>query len=50
MTIKDLKEIINNIPEDAIVLLSTEDIYDIETVTIEKHSDGRVHLILSSDE
>lgn len=50
MTIKELKEIFQNLPEDAIVLLSAEDIYDIETVIIEKHRDGRVHLILSSDE
>lgn len=50
MTIKNLKEIIQTLPEDAIVLLSAEDIYDVETVTIEKHSDGRIHLILSSEE
>lgn len=50
MTIKDLTEIIKNIPEEAIVLLSTEDIYEVETVNIELHSDGRMHFILSSDE
>ena len=50
MTIKELKEIISNIPDEAIVLLDAEDIYDVETVTIERHNDGRVHLILSRDE
>lgn len=50
MTIKELKEIIQNLPETAIVLLSADDIYDVETIAIEKHRDGRVHLILSSDE
>ena len=50
MTIKDLKEIIFNAPEDAIVTLDTEDVYDLESVSIQYHSDGRVHLILSRDE
>lgn len=50
MTIKNLKEIIQNIPDEAIVLLSTEDVYDIETARIELHSDGRVHLILTNEE
>ena len=50
MTIKDLKEILQALPEEAIVLLSAEDIYDVESVTIEKHDDGRVHLILNAEE
>ena len=50
MTIKELSEIIKSIPEETIVLLSTEDIYEVETVNIELHRDGRIHFILSSDE
>ncbi len=49
MTIKDLKDIIQNLPDDAIVLLLSEDIYDVESVTIEKHDDGRMHLILNAE-
>ena len=50
MTIKELKEITQLLPDDAIVLIDAEDICDVETVSIERHSDGRVHLILSSNE
>lgn len=50
MTVKDLKEIINNLPDETPVLISTEDIYDAETVMVEYHSDGRIHLILSNVE
>ena len=50
MTIKDLKEILKGLPEDAIVLLSAEDIYEVETVNIELHSDGRAHFILNAEE
>ena len=50
MTIKDLKEIIFNAPEDAIVILETEEICDLESVSIQYHSDGKVHVILSKDE
>lgn len=50
MTINDIKKIINSLPDETVVLLSTEDIYDVETVRIELHSDGRVHLILTTEE
>jgi hypothetical protein len=50
MTISDLKKIINSLPDETVVLLSTEDIYEVETIRIELHTDGRVHLILTSDE
>lgn len=49
MRIKDLKEIIQTLPEEAVVLLLSEDIYDVESVTIEKHDDGRMHLILNAE-
>ena len=48
MTIKELKEIISNLPNDAYILLSTEDTYDLETAIVEYHSDGRIHLVLSN--
>ena len=50
MTIKDLTEIIKSIPEETIVLISAEDIYDVESVNIELHSDGRMHFILRAEE
>lgn len=48
MTIKQLKEIISNLPDETPVLISTEDVYDAETIMVEHHSDGRQHLILSN--
>lgn len=50
MTINDLKKIINSLPDETVVLLSTEDIYEVETIRIELHTDGRVHLILTYEE
>jgi len=50
MTVKDLKEIINNLPNEIPVLISTEDAYDASTVMVEYHSDGKIHLILSNVE
>lgn len=48
MTTKQLKEIIHNIPDNAILLLSDDDTKDVETVQVEFHSDGRCHVIFSS--
>ena len=50
MTIKNLKEIINTLPEETIVLIDTNDIYDAESISVQYHLDGRVHMILSIDE
>lgn len=50
MTIKELKEIIQTIADEAIVLISTEDVYEVETVRIELHSDGRIHFMLTNEE
>jgi hypothetical protein len=50
MTTKQLIEIISNLPDDTPVILSTEDIYDAQTVMIEYHSDGRIHVIISNVE
>lgn len=47
MSIKELKNIISNLPEETIVLIDETDINDVETVNIQYHSDGRTHLILS---
>lgn len=47
MTIKEFKEILNNLPDDAIMLVSGG---DVETIYVEYHSDGRSHVIFSSDE
>jgi hypothetical protein len=48
MSIKELKNIISNLPEETIVLIDETDINDVETVSIQYHSDGRTHLILSA--
>ena len=50
MTLQELKTIIANIPDNAIVLLSTEDLYEVETVRVEIHPDGRIHLFLTNEE
>ena len=51
MTIKQLKEIIANLPDEAYVLIDLEDKYtDVETVITEHHSDGRTHIIFSAVE
>ena len=50
MTVKQLKEIISNLPDETPVLIFTEDIYEAETVAVEYHSDGRQHLVLSNVE
>ena len=45
MTIKDLKEIISNLPDNTILLIEEN---DVETIEVHYHSDGRVHLIFSA--
>lgn len=48
MTIKKLKEIIATIPDNTILLIEETDINDVETVSVQYHDDGRMHLILST--
>ena len=50
MTILQLKQLIESLPDETLILLSTEDTYDLETAIIEYHSDGRLHLVLSNME
>ena len=50
MTICELKKIISNLPEETILLVDARDVSDVETVEIQYHSDGRVHLIFSDSE
>lgn len=50
MTIKELKEIINSLPDETVVQLFTEDIYELEAIRVEIHSDGRIYLILTNEE
>lgn len=48
MTIKQLKEIISVLPDDAILLIDAENEYvDVETIFTEHHSDGRTHIVFS---
>jgi hypothetical protein len=48
MTIRDLKKIISTLPENTVLLIEETDINDVETVNVQYHSDGRVHLIFSA--
>lgn len=48
MSIKELKEIISNLPEETIILIEETDINEVETINVQIHSDGRTHLILSA--
>ena len=48
MTILELKKIIQNLENDTVILIEARDVVDVESVTIQLHSDGRTHLILST--
>ena len=48
MTIRDLKQIIEDLVDDTVILIQETDIHDVETIDIQIHSDGRSHLILSA--
>ena len=48
MTIRDLKQIIEDLMDDTVILIEENDINEVETIKIEIHSDGRSHLILSA--
>ena len=48
MTIKELKMIIEDLNDDTVILIEETDVNDVETVTIQIHSDGRSHLIFSA--
>ena len=48
MTIKELKQIIETISDDTVILVEETNVNDVETVKIELHSDGRTHLIFSA--
>jgi hypothetical protein len=50
MTIKQLKEIISNLSDETTIIISAEDIYTVETINVEYHSDGRQYLVLSNEE
>lgn len=49
MTIKEIKSIINSLPDETVALIDLNDEYaDVETIFIEYHSDGRIHVVFSS--
>lgn len=50
MTIKELKMIIEDLANDTILLIGGDNAYEVETIHIEIHRDGRSHLILSTHE
>lgn len=48
MTIKELKSIINSLPDETVALIDFCDEYvDVETIFIEHHSDNRTHIVFS---
>ena len=47
MTIKELQEILSKLPEETNVLIEENEVNDIQTVMVQYHSDGTVHVILS---
>jgi hypothetical protein len=48
MTIRELKQIIEDLTDDTEILIEQKEISDIETINIEIHMDGRCYLVLSS--
>lgn len=48
MTIRELKKIISNLPDSTVLLIEETDVTDVETVNVQYHSDGRIHLIFST--
>ena len=50
MTIKELKQIIDHLPEDTTILICASDLSEVETTSVQYHSDGRIHVILSDEE
>ena len=48
MTIKELKRIVNFLPDETVILVEQADMRDVECINVQVHSDGRVHLVLSS--
>ena len=50
MTIAQLRQITKDLPEETILLVEQKDVLDVETINIQIHSDGRCHLILSTEE
>lgn len=47
MNIAQLKSIINQLPDETILLLQTEQLDDVSTVIVEHHSDNRIHIIFT---
>lgn len=47
MTLAQLKQFLENLPENAIIMVEDT---DAETVIIERHTDGRTHVIFTSAE
>lgn len=51
MTLRELKEIVNALPNTAQLLVDTGTyVDDLNTVSIDYHTDGRTHIILSNKE
>ncbi len=48
MTIKELKLIIEDLMDDTVILIKDSDINEVETISVQIHSNGNSHLILSA--
>lgn len=45
-----LKHIIDILPEDTPILICASKLSEVETTSVQYHSDGRIHVILSDEE
>ena len=50
MTIEKLKQLTSNLPADTIILIDGDDVNEVESISIEYHTNGKAHLILSNKE
>ncbi len=50
MTIAQLKQFIKKLADDTVILIKETDINEVGIVSVEIHSDGRCHFILSAEE
>jgi hypothetical protein len=47
VTIAQLKSIINQLPDETVLLIQADQLDDVATVIVEHHSDNRTHIIFT---
>ena len=50
MTLEKLRQITNTLPADTVILINSVDIEEVKTISIEYHTNGTAHLVLSNNE